>query len=95
MTKVININGQRFALPEGMSAKDIQALGGFLLALLPLEQDYDYDKREYMHSLSDRSAQVQLENVELADRAEAKAQSTSSYERYQVKREAEKQASAG
>jgi hypothetical protein len=82
MTKVININGQRFVLPAGMAAKDIQALAGFLLALVPVEADYDYDRKEYLYSPADRGAQVQLETLDLIDRATARTQSTQSYDRY-------------
>ena len=82
MQKVININGQRFALPEGMTAKEVQALAGFLFSLLPVESDYDYDRKEYLHSMSERGAQVQLETAVLMDRATAQAQSRASYDRY-------------
>ena len=82
MTKVININGQRFALPDGMTAKEVQALAGFLFSLHPVEADYDYDRKEYLHSASERGAQVQLESVVLMDRATAQAQSRTSYDRY-------------
>lgn len=88
MTKIININGQRFALPEGMTAKDIQALAGFLLMLTPVSNDYDWDTSSYLHYLDERSAQVQIENLQLADRAEAKAQSEASYLRHKAKKEA-------
>ena len=86
MTKVININGQRFVLPAGMATKDIQSLAGFLLALVPVEADYDYDNREYLYSPADRGAQVQLETLDLIDRATARTQSTQSYDRHLAKK---------
>ena len=47
--KTININGNNFALPEGMSAKDIQALAGFLCTLSEVGREYDYDTGESIH----------------------------------------------
>lgn len=92
MTKVININGQRFVLPEGMSSKDIQALAGFLLTLTAVQSEYNWDTSEYMNFASDRGAEVRIESVDLMDRAVATAQHRDSYQRHCEKKAAEKAA---
>ncbi len=94
MTKVISINGYRFALPEGMASKDIQALAGFLITLTPVQQEYDYDKSDYMHYQSKQGTEVRVDDVELVGHDAAKAQHQASYERYCAKRDAEKAAAA-
>jgi hypothetical protein len=89
--KVISINGSRFALPAGMNAKDVQALAGLLVTLVPVNQEYNYDSSEYMHYPSSSGNEVRIDDaVELMTKAEAQKQHTESYERYKVKRDSEK-----
>ena len=90
MTKVISINGSRFALPEGMSAKDIQALAGFLITLTPVNQEYDYDASDYMSFESKQGTEVRVDTVQLQDREAALAQHRDSLARYRAKQAAEK-----
>lgn len=92
MTKVISINGSRFALPEGMSTKDIQALAGFLIGLIPVNQEYDYDASDYLHFPSKQGTEVRVDEVQLVTYEQAKTQHQDSYNRYCAKREAEKAA---
>ena len=47
--KTIVIDNNRFALPEGMSSKDIQALAGFLCSLTTVGSEYNYDASEYVY----------------------------------------------
>ena len=89
MTKVISINGSRFALPEGMASKDIQALAGFLITLTPVSQEYDYDSSDYMSFASKQGTEVRVDDVKLIDCDTARTQHRESYERYQAKRAAE------
>ena len=89
MTKVISINGSRFALPEGMTAKDVQALAGFLVTLTPVSSEYDYDSSDYMLHLASQGNEVRVDMVKLVDRAAAKKQHEESYARYKAKRDAE------
>jgi hypothetical protein len=89
--KTININGNVFALPEGMSAKDIQALAGFLCSLSTVRSDYNYDTSTYLYSLSD-GVQVQIADREMISREEALTIETESRKRYQAKRAAEEAA---
>lgn len=92
MTKVISINGSRFALPEGMAPKDVQALAGFLVTLTPVSSEYDYDTSDYMAHLASQGTEVRVDTVELIDRLAAKKQHEESYARYRVKRDAEQAA---
>lgn len=94
MTKIISINGSRFALPEGMSAKDIQALAGFLITLTPVNQEYDYDSSDYLSFLSKNGTEVRVDTVQLLDRDAALAQHRDSLARYRAKRDAEQAATA-
>jgi hypothetical protein len=89
MTKVISINGSRFALPEGMLPKDVQALAGFLVTLTPVSTEYDYDTSDYMAHLASQGTEVRVDTVQLVDRAAAKQQHEESYTRYRAKRDAE------
>jgi hypothetical protein len=70
--KTININGNMFALPEGMPAKDIQSLAGFLCSLATVRSDYNYDNSEYMYSLGD-GVQVQVSDREIIPKEEAQS----------------------
>jgi len=92
MTKVISINGSRFALPEGMAAKDVQALAGFLVTLTPVHSEYDYDSSDYQSFLASQGTEVRVDTVELVDRAAAKKQHEESYARYKAKRDADQAA---
>jgi GrpB-like predicted nucleotidyltransferase (UPF0157 family) len=89
MVKVISINGSRFALPEGMAAKDVQALAGFLVTLTPVQSEYDYDTSDYMSHLASQGTEVRVDTLELVDRLAAKKQHEESYARYKAKRDAE------
>lgn len=84
--RTININGNRFALPEGMSTKDVQALVGFLATLHTVESHYDYNSSDYMYALGCHP-DLRLEDVTLTDNAKAKAEA--SYQAYKAKRAAE------
>jgi len=92
MVKVISINGSRFALPEGMAAKDVQALAGFLVTLTPVHNEYDYDTSDYQSFLASQGTEVRVDTVELVDRLAAKKQHEESYARYKAKRDADQAA---
>ena len=89
--KTITINGNVFALPDGMLAKDVQALAGFLCTLSTLRHDYNYDTSEYLYSLAD-GVQVQVADRELVSREEAQTIEAESRARYKAKRAAEEAA---
>ena len=92
--KTIVIDGNRFALPEGMTSKDIQALAGFLCTLTSLGTEYNYDRGDYMH-YSNGGVSVQVAEATILTKAEARDLGDQSRARYQAKRDAEERAKAG
>jgi hypothetical protein len=84
--RTININGNRFALPQGMSTKDVQALVGFLATLQTIEAHYDYGRSDYLYDLG-RGPELRLEDITLTENAKGKAEV--SYQAYKAKRAAE------
>ena len=93
MERIISINGSRFALPMGMTPKEVQALAGLLVTLTPVQQEYDYDRSDYLSFLSGQGTEVRIDSVELVDRDTAKRQHQDIYDRYRAKRDAEQAAS--
>ena len=89
--KTISINGNVFALPKGMTDKDVQALAGFLCALSTLRHDYNYDTSEYLYSMAD-GVQVQVAERDLVSKEEARTIEAESRARYKAKRAAEEAA---
>lgn len=85
--KTIVIDGNRFALPEGMSSKDIQALAGFLCSLTTLGSEYNYDNSEYMY-YTNGGVSIQVSEATVLTKAEARELGDQSRERYQAKRDA-------
>ena len=91
MAKVIRINSECFALPEGMSTKDIQALAGFITTLTTVSYAYNWTNSEHM-CYATKGATVQLEDVELVAKAEAEAMEKQTRAEYTAKRDAEQAA---
>ena len=89
--KTISINGNAFALPEGMAAKDVQALAGFLCTLTQLNNEYNYDDSEYVYYIGE-GVRIQVSDQVLMDKAEARKLGEESRKRYQAKRDAEQEA---
>ena len=85
--KTIVIDGHRYALPDGMSSKDIQALAGFLCTLTALGSEYNYDDSEYVHYING-GVSVQVSEVEVITKAEARDIEVQSRARYQARRDA-------
>ena len=92
--KTISISGNMFALPEGMPAKDVQALAGFLCSLSQVRNEYNYDNSTYVYALGD-GVQVQIADRDLVSKEEALTIEKESRARYQAKRKAEEAAAAG
>ena len=88
MTKIITIDGSKYALPEGMSVKDIQALAGFLVTLTKIDYEYCYGQEDNAFYACD-GAQISIGEQDLVTKAEAKAQSTRSREAYEARKAAE------
>jgi len=89
--KTISINGNSYALPEGMTAKDVQALAGFLCTLTQLGNEYDYDKSEYVYYVNE-GVSIKVSDQELMDKAVAREHCHETYKRYKAKRDEEKAA---
>ena len=92
MTKVISINSNRFVIPAEMSQKDIQALAGFLITLVPVEYEYEYGQGRSLYYPGERGAEVRIETLHLMTKAEAEAQAKAAREAYEAKKAAEKSA---
>ena len=92
--KTISISGNMFALPDGMPAKDVQALAGFLCSLSQVRSDYNYDDSTYVYSLGD-GVEVRIADRKLVSKEEATTIEKESRARYQAKRKAEEAAAAG
>lgn len=92
--KTIVIDNNRFVLPEGMAAKDIQALAGFLCSLTTVGNEYNYDASEYVF-YDNGGVRVQVSDSEIMTKAAAVELGEQSRARYQAKRDAEKAAAAG
>jgi len=85
--KTIVIDSHRYALPEGMAAKDIQALAGFLCTLTSLGSEYNYDDSEYVHYISG-GVSIQVSECTVLTKAEAREIEVQSRARYQARRDA-------
>jgi hypothetical protein len=85
--KVLNLSGNRYVLPDGMTTKDIQSLVGFLSVLQVVGNEYDYNTSEYQY-FAGNCIQLQLEELELGDKAQVKAHCAQSYVDYKAKKEA-------
>ena len=91
VVKTLCINGQRFALPDGMSQKEIATLAGQLISLEVVRQEYDYDRSEYM-SYIDGGSDIKVETVQVWTKDAARDQHAQSYAAYRAKRDAEAEA---
>lgn len=86
MRKIININDIGFALPAGMTTKELQALAGMLATLERVEYRYDdltYDKYYYAAT----GSLISITETEVMTKEEAVAKS-------KAKREAKEAAEA-
>ena len=88
MTKIITIDGSKYALPEGMAIKDVQALAGFLITLTKIDYEYCYGQ-DASQFYAYNGAQVSIGEQDLVTRAEAKAKATKSREEYETRKAAE------
>jgi len=85
--KTLSINGTMYGLPDGMSAKDIQALAGFLCTLTSLGSEYNYDDSDYVH-YSNGGVSVQISQTVIMPKAAAREIEIQSRARYQARRDA-------
>ena len=85
--KMLNLSGNRYVLPDGMATKDIQSLVGFLSVLQVVGTEYDYSASEYQH-FAGNCIQLQLEELELGDKAQVKAHCAQTYTEYKERKAA-------
>ena len=88
MSKIITIDSNKYALPEGMSTKDVQALAGFLVTLTRVDYEYCYGQEESAFYARE-GAQVSIGEQELVTKVEAKAMAAKSRAEYEARKAAE------
>lgn len=96
MTKVITLDGQRYALPDGMPSKDVQALAGFLITLTKVDSEWSWssgDETNWYYPTT--GASISVEDMVLTTRAEAKTKSATARADYEAKKLAKERAEAG
>ena len=96
MTKVITLDGQRYALPDGMPSKDVQALAGFLITLTKVDSEWSWssgDETNWYYPTT--GASISVEDMALTTRAEAKTKSATARADYEAKKLAKERAEAG
>jgi hypothetical protein len=96
MAKIISISGTRFALPEGITNKEVQALVGAMVVLTKLDYEYCWGTGENFHYACE-GATVSIDDQPLMTKAEAKAaaaKSKADYEAREAAKEAAKAAAA-
>jgi hypothetical protein len=91
-TQIIEINGNRFALPAGITTKDVQALAGFLLTLQQVDYHYltevkpgQADRVFYMMD----TPSIRLSSAEIVSREEADAINAEDRARREARKQAE------
>ena len=92
--KTLSLNGTSYALPEGMAAKDIQALAGFLVTLTKVDYEWMYGQEESLY-FANEGAKVSIDQYDLVSKEEAKTRAAVAREAYQAKKDAEERAKAG
>jgi len=90
--QIIEINGNRFALPAGMATKDVQALAGFLLTLQQVDYHYltevkpgEPDRVFYMMD----TPSIRLSSADIVSREEADAINAEDRSRREARKKAE------
>lgn len=91
MNKIIAIDSNMYLLPEGMTAKDVQSLAGFLVTLTRVDSRYCYNGKSVYYPGA--GAAVSLVERALVTEAEADRISDEARKAYEAK-QAEKAAEA-
>jgi hypothetical protein len=90
--QIIEINGNRFALPAGMATKDIQALAGFLLTLQQVDYHYltesEPGQPDRVFYLMDTPS-IRLSSADIISREEADAVQAEDRARRETRKKAE------
>ena len=93
MNRILTIDGTRYLLPEGMTAKDIQALAGFLVTLTRVSGEYLFGEGGDYAWYADKGAEIRLEsNMPLVTKSEAQEQGRMSRAAYEARKAAQAEA---
>ena len=89
---VITIDGNKFGLPEGVPAKDVRELIGFLHSLTVIGTQYDWEQCQDLCSYDNGPVTIKVSQEKLLDKAEARRLGKESQDRYEAKKEEERKA---
>jgi hypothetical protein len=89
---VITIDGNKFALPEGIPAKDLRELVGFLHNLSVVGTQYDWENSQELCVYISGPVTISVSQEELIDKAEARRLGKESQDRYEAKKAAKAEA---
>lgn len=89
---VITIDGNKFGLPEGIPAKDLRELIGFLHSMTSVSTQYDWEQGQDLCAYDNGPVTIKVSKEQLVDKAEARRLGKESQDRYEAKKEEERKA---
>lgn len=89
---VITIDGNKFGLPEGIPAKDLRELIGFLHSMTVIGTQYDWEQCQDLCAYDNGPVTIKVSKEQLVDKAEARRLGKESQDRYEAKKEEERKA---
>ena len=92
MKTVITIYGNKFGLPEGIPAKDLRELIGFLHNLTVIGTQYDWENSQDLCMYDNGPVTIRVSQEEIIDKAEARRLGKESQDRYEAKKAEERKA---
>jgi hypothetical protein len=92
MKTVITIDGNKFGLPDSISAKDLRELIGFLHSLTVIGSQYDWEQGQDLCLYDNGPVTIRVSQEEIIDKAEARRLGKESQDRYETKKAAERAA---
>jgi hypothetical protein len=91
---VISIDGNKFALPDNIPAKDVRELIGFLHNLSVVNTQYDWENSQDLCLYVSGPVTISVSQEDITDKAEARRLGRESQDRYEAKKAAERAAEA-
>jgi hypothetical protein len=92
MKTVITIDGNKFGLPDNISAKDLRELIGFLHGLTSIGTQYDWENSQDLCMYDNGPVTIRVSQEQITDKAEARRLGKESQDRYETKKAAERAA---
>ena len=89
---VITIDGNKFGLPEGIPAKDLRELIGFLHSMIVIGTQYDWEQCQDLCAYDNGPVTIKVSKEQLVDKAETRRLGKESQDRYEAKKEEERKA---